>query len=137
MHFTDDQIEIRPGYSCRSFQTCDYYVGNTPLFHERTYHTRFYGKGGLLWRVLNAKTQEQREKIAVEPDKVSQWMPGGGTKAEMEVLAAKHGGYTIEEHYAPEGADSYFLAFDDTDKALAFCRTADFDRLSSMEKVEE
>lgn len=135
MKFTDDQITIRPGHFCRSFQTCDYFVGETPLFHERTYHTNLYGKNGLLSRLLGAKSQGERDKIAAQPDKTSAWMPGGGTRAEMAALAAKYGGEAIEAHYAPEGADSYFLAFDDTDKALAFCRTSDFDRLATMDKL--
>lgn len=138
MKFTDDQIEIKPGHFARSFQTCDYYVGHTHLFHERTYHTNLCGKRGLLSRLIGAKSQKERDTIAAEPDKNAQWMPGGGTAAEMEKLAKKHGGHIIEEFYAEEGSDSYFLAFNDTEKALAFCRTADFDKLcATMEKRED
>ena len=62
-----------------------------------------------------------------------------GTKAEIEAIAVKHeGGRAIEQPYAPDGSDAYFLAFRDTDKALAFCRSPDFDKhCLSFDKIKE
>jgi len=132
MKFTDDQIEIRPGHLARTWQSCDYYVGRTKLFHERT-NLRSLPQGQ-----RTPMTPAQRHFITFAPEPIArQWLPGGGTRAEMEKLAKKHGGHALEEFYAEEGADSYFLAFSDTDKALAFCRTADFDRLATMEKLAD
>lgn len=129
MQFDPALVTCKPGHFSRAWQSCDYIApdGST-LFHERLYHTPLYGKGGLLWKMLGAKDQAERDAIAAAPDKVSCWMPGEGTRAEIEALAQKHGGEARESFYA-EG-DSYFLAFDDTDKALAFCQTDDFDRLA-------
>jgi len=128
--FNPDLVTCKPGHFARDWQSCDYLApdGST-LFHERLYHTRLYGKGGFLSRLLDAKTEAEHAAIASEPDKVSCWMPGEGTRAEIAALAAKHGGQVMECHYAPEGVDACFLAFNDTAKALAFCQTGDFDRL--------
>ena len=134
MKFTDNQIEIRPGHFTRSWQSCDYYLGRTKLFHERTYARALPPNRG------KAATPAQLFWLSGGSglgDSSHQWLPGGGTRAEMEVLAEKHGGHALEEFYAEEGADSYFLAFSDTEKALAFCRTSDFDRLATMEKLAE
>ncbi len=134
MKFTDDQIDIRPGHCARTWQSCDYYLGNTELFHERTF-TRTLPPAGhlghspaaLLWAALGPGC-----------DNAHQWLPGHGTQAEIEALAAKVGGtaHALETFYPPEtGPAPYFLAFRDTDEALAFCRTADFDKLClTMEK---
>ncbi len=131
MTFNPELVTCKPVHFERDWQACDYIApdGST-LFHERLYHTRLYGKGGLLSRLLGAKSQAERYRIAAEPDKVSCWMPGEGTRAEIQAIADRHGGQVIESFYAPDGADSYFLAFNDTDKALAFCQTGDFDRLA-------
>lgn len=137
MTFTDEAIRIEPGHFQRTWQSCNYFVGDTELFHERLYHTNLYGKGGFLSRILGAKSQAERDAIANEPEHTEQWLPGGGTKAEIEALAARHGGFAHEEHYpADEANPGYFLAFNDTDKALAFCRTEDFDKLcATMAKL--
>lgn len=131
MKFDPDLVICEPGYFSRSWQSCDYIAPDgSHLFHERLYHTQLLGKGGLWSRLLAAKTEAEKDAIANAPERVSCWMPGEGTRAEIEVLATKHGGQVMESHYCPDGADSCFLAFDDTDKALAFCQTEDFDRLA-------
>ena len=137
MTFTDDQIRIVPGYEARNWQSCDYYVGRTELFHERIFPVVLYGKRGLLSRLLETKTQAERETVVNTPDPVEQWLPGLGTRKEIEALATKHGGRVMEEFYPEDPTNPfYFLAFDDTDKALAFCRTPDFDALcASMGKI--
>ena len=137
MNFTDDQIVITPGHFCRDFQTCDYSVNGIPLFHERTFHIKIYGKGGFLSRLLDANTQAERDAIASEDDKHKQWFYFLASKEVIEALAKKYGGYAHEEFYPQdEAAPLYFLAFEDTEKALAFCRTEDFDKYSlTMEKI--
>jgi hypothetical protein len=137
MKFRDEDVTIQPGYCARTWQSCDYYVGETHLFHERV----AMRMPAVTLRKPNVRlrhplTPAETFWLAFGPESVPrQWMPGGGTRAEMQTLADKHGGYIIEAFYAPEGADDWFLAFRDTDKALAFCRTEDFDRLLSMEKM--
>ena len=133
MTFTDKAIRIIPHHCARNWQSCDYHVGRTHLFHERCYV-----------RSLPSLARRQPTPAALHwlatgpsPDDTEQWFDGGGTKAEIEALAAKHGGFAHEEHY-PEDPDNpgYFLAFKDTEKALAFCRTADFDALcATMAKL--
>jgi hypothetical protein len=131
MTFTDEEVVIEPGHETRHWQSCNYTARGQRLFHERAYlRSRPPGQRTPI-------TPAQAMWLASGPDlSTEQWLPGGGTKAEMEALAAKHGGRAYEEFYAEEGADAYFLAFRDTDKALAFCRTEDFDRLClTMEKL--
>ncbi len=138
MTFTDDDIRIEPGHFQRTWQSCDYYVGRTELFHERTYmRSPPPMRAGVGVRSL---TPAQSLWLAGGPDpgdNTEQWLPGGGTKAEIEALAIKHGGFAHEEHYPEDEANpGYFLAFNDTEKALAFCRTPDFDALcATMEKL--
>lgn len=115
MQFTDDQIVIKPRHCARLWQSCDYFVNGIELFHERTYFP---------YSVFKEIT-------------TSQWLPVGGTLVEISALAAKYGGEAAEAHYAPEGSDSYFLSFSDTDKALAFCRTNDFDSFLTLDKIKE
>lgn len=132
MNFTDDEIVIEPGHETRRWQSCNYHAKGVKLFHERSYS-----------RTLPRST---REPTLAETlwflggpaigDNAEQWTGANGTKAEIEALAAKHGGFAVEEFYAPEGSDSYFLAFHDTETALAFCRTEDFDRhVLTLEKL--
>ena len=65
------------------------------------------------------------------------WIDICGTRVEIETLALKWGGEALECFYAPEGTDSYFLSFNDAEKALTFCRSEDFDRNAlSVEKVK-
>ncbi len=136
MHFTDEQIEIKPGHVTRRWQSCDYYVNRTELFHERTFARTLPAPGHLghspaarLWAAMGPGLE----------DAVHQWLPGHGTQAEIEALAAKVGGtaHALEVFYPPEdGPAPYFLAFRNTEQALAFCRTEDFDRLcATMEKA--
>lgn len=134
MTFTDDEITIVPGHMTRTWQSCDYYVGRQELFHERTYmrtlprlgFNREHPPAALLW-------------MASGPDEIptEQWLSAVGTKPEIEALALKHGGHALEEFYPADAENPlYFLAFKNTDKALAFCRTDDFDRLClTLEKV--
>jgi hypothetical protein len=112
MKFNPDEITCVPIHQARGWDACDYAVNGVTLFHERTYFPH------------NVFKQIHSE----------QWMPGGGTKAEMEALAVKYGGKAIEQFYAPEGVDAWFLAFRDNDKAVAFCLTEDFDRLVLTEE---
>jgi hypothetical protein len=133
MNFTDAEIQIIPGYCARTWQSCDYWAQGVELFHERTYvrwaPAPFLG---------HQRTPAEAHWLAGGPglDSVSQWMPGSGTRKEIGALAQKYAGHSVRSHYAPEDADDYFLAFRDTEKALAFCRTADFDALClTMEKT--
>lgn len=133
MKFTDDEIEIEPLHETRYWQSFNYTVRGQKLFHERTYaRTRPPGQRGPL-------TPAQSHFILHGPglDKTEQWLDGVLTQAEARSLAKKHGGRVLEEFYPPEdGPMTYFLAFDDTEKALAFCRTKDFDRLClTLEKI--
>ena len=132
MNFTDDEIEIIPGHCARTWQSCNYRVRGQNLFHERTF----------------ARMRPTRSRKEMTPAEVhwlsggpaensEQWFPGRGTEAEIEVIAKQHGGFVHEEFYpADDDQPLYFLAFDDTSKALAFCRSRDFDRLClTLEKV--
>jgi hypothetical protein len=131
MQFTDEEIDIKPGHVTRNWQSCDYYAQGQHLFHERaSLRSRPPGQRAPL-------TPAQVLWIAGGDLTTKQWFGGQGTRAEIEALAAKHGGHAMEEFYPAEDATPlYFLAFGDTDKALAFCRTADFDALClTLEKV--
>jgi hypothetical protein len=129
MTFTDEQIEITPGHEARNWQSCDYSANGIELFHERTF-VRTLPKPGhlghspaaLLWAAMGPEID----------DATHQWLPGCGSRAEIEALAAKVGGtaHALEVFYPPEdGPAPYFLAFRNTDEAIAFCRTPDFDAL--------
>lgn len=117
MKFTDEEIKIAPEHewmSCGTHcQACDYTVNGVSLFHERT---------RVPWSPFKPMTVEQ-------------WTGIHGSKSDIEALARKHSGLALEEFY-PDDPDNpgYFLAFNDSDKALAFCRSEDFDRLS-LEKI--
>lgn len=115
MKFSPDQIVIKPGHNARTWQSCDYYVDRINLFHERTYFSHN------VFKEIHS----------------AQWIPGEGTLAKIQRLADKHGGEAIEEHYPQDESNPlYFLAFNDTEKAIAFCLTEDFDKLClTMEKV--
>lgn len=66
-------------------------------------------------------------------------MPGTVTEAEAKDLCSRWpGAGYCEEHYPEDEAQPrFFLRFHDTDRALAFCASADFDRVClTMEKVE-
>lgn len=132
MKFTDKEIEIKPGHVARTWRSCNYYVGRTHLFHERK------SICSIPQNQRTRTTPAQLHFFAFAREPIGeQWIPGGGTRAEMESLAKKYGGHAVEEFYAEDGADAYFLAFNDTEKALAFCRTKDFDELCvSMEKLK-
>lgn len=131
MNFRDEDVVIEPYHQTTKFDGSYYKVGDQILFYERQYWRRSMGRGHasppsvLLW-------------LALDPSPCTQWFAGSGTHAEIEALAKKHGGYAEEEFY-PDPEDPvprFFLAFDDTDKALAFCHTEDFDKLClTMEKV--
>lgn len=128
MTFTDEQIRIEPGHETNRWQSCDYFVGDQHLFHERTYIRRrpFFAR-------RQAPTPAESHWLAGGPsldESTTQWFDGLGSKRMIEALAEKHGGRAVEDFY-PVDHDNpeYFLAFDDTEKALAFCRTADFDAL--------
>lgn len=130
MQFTDDEITIVPGHETSRWQSCNYFARGQELFHERTYFRRLPSRRDL--------TPASIFWLAGGNDHSEQWMRGGGSKSEIEALAAKHGGNALEEFYPPDDASEpmYFLAFSDTDKAIAFCRTEDFDRLClTMDKV--
>ena len=108
MIFSESDILITPGHEARNWQSCDYSANGVSLFHERTYfpHSPF------------------------KPVRSEQWLGGLGSRAEIEALAIKHGGFPMEDFYPsdPENPD-YFLAFRDNERAVAFCRTEDFDAL--------
>jgi hypothetical protein len=112
MKFNPSDIICVPVHQQRGWDACNYVVNGIELFHERTYfpHNPF-------------------KQIHSE-----QWMPGVGTKAEIDELAAKYGGKSIEHFYAPEGANAWFLAFNDNDKAIGFCLTEEYDRLVLTEE---
>ena len=133
MKFTDDEIRIIPGFCARDWQSCDYWAKGVELFHERTYvrwaPAPFLG---------HQRTPAEVHWLSGGPAENSeQWFPGRGTEAEIEGIAKTHGGFVHEEFYpADDDQPLYFLAFDDTSKALAFCRSRDFDRLClTLEKV--
>ena len=90
----------------RTWQSCDYYVGDIELFHERTYFPHFP------FKQVN----------------VTQWFSIVLPRAQCEALAMKHGGKAQKCFYSPDDADDWFLCFNDNDKAISFCRTEDFDR---------
>ncbi len=124
MRFSDDEIVIEPGHCARTWQSCNYVVRGQHLFHERTY--------------VNTRPASRRAPTLAESlfscsgslDRVEQWFHGLGTQKEIEELAAKHGGEAIEEFHPGDPAHPlYLLSFDDTDKAIAFARTDDFDLL--------
>jgi hypothetical protein len=132
MTFTDDEIEIRPGHQTRHWQSCDYFVGRTHLFHERAYlrsapaGARSSTPAGLLWLASGPALEDATE----------QWFDIHGTRDEIETLAAAHGGEAIESFYPEdEGNPDYFLAFRSTDRALAFCRSKAFDALLLPQKL--
>lgn len=127
MRFTDDQIRIEPGHVTRHWQSCDYYFGDVYLFHERSFvRSRPPGQRGSL-------TPAQTKWVVEGPslgDCTSQWFDVHGTRAEIKALAARHGGKALEDFYSEDPDNpGYFLAFGATEKALAFCRTEDFDAL--------
>ena len=133
MKFTDDEITIKPGFIARNSQSCDYYARGQHLFHERTWvRSSPPGQRGpltpaqLFWNLSGPGL-----------DTTSQWFAGLADEATISALAKKHGGHALEDLYPEEGAEQlYYLAFADTEKALAFCRTEDFDRLClTMEKL--
>jgi hypothetical protein len=131
MKFYDDEVTIKPLYqNQRNFDSCEYWVRDVHLFYERTYVRRL-PRGVRQFSVDT--TPAQRWWAAGGPplgDRTSQWFPGCGTKAEIKALANKHGGFAEEEHYPEDPKNPhYFLMFQDTEKALAFCRTEDFDIL--------
>ncbi len=134
MKFTDDEIVIEPGHETRSWQSCNYSVRGQHLFHERTYMRSVPRNLSSSPRPLGVTYWLANSGVRSE-----QWLPGYGSQGEIEALAAKHGGHALEDFYPDEEegqAPLHFLAFRDTDKALAFCRTKDFDRLClTMEKV--
>ena len=133
MNFNDDEIEIIPGHCARTWQSCNYHVRGQNLFHERTF-ARMRPTGS-----RQEMTPAELCWLSGGPalENKHQWFPGRGTEAEIEVIAKKHGGFAHEEFYpVKDEKPLYFLAFDDTAKALAFCRTMDFDQLClTMEKV--
>jgi hypothetical protein len=124
--FTDEQIRIEPHHETRRWQSCDYFVGQQHLFHERSF-VRTRPPSRL------PPTPAQLFWVSGGPDlgeSTIQWFDGLGTYAEVNELARKHDGVAEPEFY-PEDPENpaYFLAFNDTEKALAFCRTDDFDAL--------
>ena len=138
MNFQDNDIHIEPGHQTRRWQSADYFVGRTHLFHERTYvnsipaEVRYKSKMLEVPGVAHWAAGGSIENCA-------QWFSGRDAKDKIEALAQKHGGRAHEEFYpADEAAPLYFLAFNDNEKALAFCRTKDFDALClTMEKIAE
>jgi hypothetical protein len=128
MTFTDAQIRIEPGHETRQWQSCTYYVGDVDLFHERT-----YVRSRPLSVRRQAPTPAEAHWLGSGPnmgDSTEQWFGGLGSKRIIEALAAKHGGHANEDFYpADPDRPEYFLSFNDTEKALAFCRTDDFDAL--------
>lgn len=114
MKFNPSDIVVIPIHESRLWQAFDYTVNGVTLFHERVYFPH---------NVFKPVTSEQ-------------WMPGVLPRVEAEKLAKWYGGKAVEHFYAPEGSDSFFIAFNDNDKAIEFCLTKDFDRLLEMEKVD-
>lgn len=135
MTFTDEEIEIVPLHETRRWQSCEYRVAGKKLFHERTYvRTRpIFSRRG-------PPTPAEAAWLSGGPslaDSTEQWFDVGGSKLEIEQLAAWLGGtaHAIEEFYHDAPHDPpYFLAFNSTDEALAFCRTPTFDRLAFSEE---
>lgn len=127
MNITDEQIRIEPGHQARTWSSCDYFAGDTYLFHERDYYRTAPIKDlrKLIPGVLNWQLQGDAPGA-----NTSQWFDYNDTKAAVERVAKKHGGEAVEEFYPEDHKNpGYFLAFSDTEKALAFCRTEDFDAL--------
>ncbi len=98
-------------HSGRNWEGCNWFSGDTELFHERTYWPHSW---------LKLPTSEQ-------------WFGFTLPLAECTALAAKHGGEACECFYSDR---LYFLRFCDFDKAVAFANSEDFARLStSLDKV--
>lgn len=137
MDFEDHQVSIVPGHGTRKFSTADYYVGRTHLFHERTYANRIPSWVRDPLRALEVPAVS-RWASQGSLSNCEQWLPGRGTKEEIEALAAKHGGFAFEEFYPADCSKPlYCLGFRDTERAMAFCRTKDFDDLcATMAKFE-
>lgn len=132
MKFNDEDIVCEPGHETRTWQSCNYTVNGVRLFHERTFvrscptpvHKRTLAQS--LWALGGPSLGES----------AVQWFKGHGTKKQIEVLAERHGGVATEEFYPQdENNPEYFLSFWDTDKAIAFCHTGDFDLLC-LDKAE-
>lgn len=136
MTFADDEIQIEPLHQTRRWQSCNYSVRGVKLFHERTYvRTRPH------FTRRSAPTPGEAVWMAGGPlmgDATEQWLDVCGSKTEIEHLAVRLGGtaHAIEEFYHDcPSRPPHFLAFSNTEEALAFCRTDEFDRLSlTLEK---
>lgn len=130
MTFDPEQVRIEPEHETRRWQSCDYFTADgVRLFHERTY-ARTAPRGVV-------RTLASALWLADSDMSSSQWIEGQDTRAKVEALALKHGGEARECFYSMTGDHPddnaeplYFLSFNDTDKALAFCQTDDFDRLA-------
>lgn len=139
VNFTDAEIVIEPLHQTRRWSSCNYRVGKVELFHERTYvRTR------PVYASRRPPTPAEAAWLAGGPsldDSTEQWLDVYGTEPEMRQIAERLGGtaHAIEAFYhdTPEGEPApHFLAFRNTDEALAFCRTPAFDRFAlTLEKL--
>ncbi|MDE2022481.1 MAG: hypothetical protein KGI71_06235 [Patescibacteria group bacterium] len=104
-----DKVEcLNPRSLNRNTDGCDYFYEGKYLFHERSYFP---------WSIFEKSSHEQ-------------WFSGFVlTQAKANELAAKHGGHAHKCFYGEDG--DYFLLFTDSDKALAFVQTEDYDALAS------
>ncbi len=107
MKLADEQIVCtNPIHCSRNSDGCNYRIreSNKFLFHERSYFP---------W--MGKPSHEQ-------------WFTQFNlTKVECETIAQKFGGQAEEHFYGPDG--SFFPRFADTEKALAFVRSKEFDQL--------
>ena len=142
MQINPDLIQIEPGYETRNWQSCDYYYpapdgGRIALFHERTYvRTRPQGRRGKEMTPAEAMWLIGGAGLGV---KTVQWFHFSLTESEAQSLCARHPGSGYLEEFYPEDPDkpTYFLRFRDTELALSFCKTPDFDRYClTLDKME-
>ena len=98
----------------RHVSVCDYKYNGIYLFTERSYfpHNWF--------------------KPPVHTQKFYQFVL---KKEECDILASKFGAESIEHPYCNEDNKTYYLCFEDNDKAVTFCESQEFDSLMVAQKV--
>lgn len=98
MEATDDNVRAQPGHFQRTFHTCDWFLGDLKLFHERTYTP--WGR----------------------PMSVEYWLPLDGPDEEHLFKQVKAAGLDPEQYVARGHpyTDGFFLWTADWDAAMAF-----------------
>lgn len=127
MKIDPESVTIEPGHATRHWQSCNYSAPGADgrpvhLFHERAFMRSLPrvkpSPAALAW-------------LAGGGLSCVQWLPCRLTRTEADELAARWPGSTVEEEFYPDESAPeplFFLAFHDTDRALAFCASDDFDR---------